>query len=138
MLEENPKTVKIAVKHNPGRGNEISKKAAMASMVAHKMGKFWEFHNRLFEQFNSLNQAKIMNIARYLGFDEKAFSKKLGHPSVAARVDQDIRDALAAGVDGTPTVFINGRQLRKHSLEEFRVMIKRELAKIAPPKKTDS
>lgn len=61
--------------------------------------------------------------------DMEKFQKDTKDLALRARVNQDMKDGRQAGVRGTPTVFINGRNLRNRSLQGFKAMIDEELAK---------
>ena len=105
-------------------------KAAMAALASGSQGKFWEFHDLLFENYNKLNDQKIREIALALGLDQAEFEKKMKDPRIEAMIRQDVRDGVQAGVQGTPTVFINGRRLKDRSLKGFQVAIDKELQKL--------
>ncbi|MCP4667072.1 MAG: thioredoxin domain-containing protein [Deltaproteobacteria bacterium] len=129
MLEKNPKKVKLAIKNFPLRNHKFAVKAAMAALVAQGHGKFWEFHDRLFKNYDSLSHEKIKEIARELGLDEATFEKGLKNPGLMARIRRDMQDGRNAGVEGTPTIFVNGKRLRKRSMEGFQTLIDKELGK---------
>ncbi|MDH3567988.1 MAG: thioredoxin domain-containing protein, partial [Desulfobacteraceae bacterium] len=69
VLENNPENVKIVFKNFPLRRHKYATKAAMAALAADGQGKFWAFHDRLFENYKQLSDQKINDIARDLGFD---------------------------------------------------------------------
>jgi len=127
VLEKNPGTVKIVYKNFPLRNHRYAAEAAMAALAAGDQGKFWEFHDRLFENYNRIDDQKIRDIARELGFNMDAFEKQMTDSKTVSRVRQDIQDGSRAGVKGTPTVFVNGRHLRNRSLKGFQDMIDNEL-----------
>jgi protein-disulfide isomerase len=129
VLEKNPKHVKLAFKNYPIRRHKFAAKAAMAALVAQGQGKFWEFHDRLFENYDRLSDEKMREIARELGLDEAKFEEGLKNPQLAARIRRDIQDGENAGVRGTPTIFVNGRRLRNRSMEGFQKLIDKELKK---------
>ena len=105
-------------------------KAAMASMAAKSDGKFWEFHDELYKNYNKLSDQKIREIALGLGFDQAEFEKKMKDPRITAQIRQDIQDGVQAGVKGTPTIFINGRRLKNRSLQGFQDAIDKELQRL--------
>lgn len=105
-------------------------KAAIAALAAESEGKFWEFYDELFKNYNKLSDQKIREIALGLGFDQTEFEKKMNDPEITARIRQDLQDAAQAGVRGTPTIFINGRQLKNRSLQGFQAAIDKELQKL--------
>ena len=106
-------------------------KAATAALAAESQGKFWEFHDLLFKNYNKLNDKKIREIALELGLDQTEFKKKMKDPKITAIIRQDVREGAHAGVRGTPTIFINGRRLNDRSLKGFKAAIDKELQKIS-------
>lgn len=137
VLENNPGNVKIVFKNFPLRRHKFATKAAMAALAADGQGKFWAFHDRLFENYKQLNDQKIKGIARDLGLDMEKFEKQMKDPGILAQIRQDLLDGNQAGVRGTPTVFIGGRLLRNWSPKEFQMLIDKELGrtKQSPKKK---
>jgi protein-disulfide isomerase len=103
--------------------------AAIASLAAHQQGKFPEYHSELFANYNKLNDAKFDEIAQSIGLDMEQFKQDMQNPSLAAMVQRDLKDGGAAGVRGTPTIFVNGRKLNQRSLAGFKQVIDEELAK---------
>ncbi len=130
VLEKYPDDVKIVFKNFPLRNHKFALKAATAALAAESQGKFWEFHDLLFKNYNRLNDQKIREIALGLGFDQTQFEKKMKDPKIRAMIRQDVRDGAQAGVKGTPTVFINGRRLKDRSLKGFQALIDKELLKL--------
>jgi len=106
-------------------------KASTAALAAESHGKFWEFHDLLFKNYNKLNDQKIREIALELGLDQTEFKKKMKDPKITAMIRQDVRDGAQAGVRGTPTIFINGRRLNDRSLKGFQAAIDKELQKLS-------
>jgi len=129
-LKKYPDKVKLIFKNFPLRNHKFARKAAAAALAANRQGKFWEFQARLFKNFNRLSDKKIQEFASELSLNEEEFQKDMKAPKILAIISQDIQDGKRAGVRGTPTIFINGRLLRQRSLEGFRVIIEKELAKI--------
>jgi len=105
-------------------------KAAAAALAAESRGKFWEFHDLLFKNYNQINDEKIRTIALGLGFDVKEFESRMLDPTIQARIRQDMRDGSQAGVRGTPTIFINGKLLRNLTLQGFQTAVDKELKKL--------
>jgi protein-disulfide isomerase len=129
VLEKNPKTVKLVVKHFPLPMHSYAKKAAIAALAAGKQGKFWEMHKALFASQRELNDSKVQEIARGLGLKMDPFNKDLKDPSIEALVDRDLNNGRQANVQGTPTIFVNGRQLNQRSVAGFQQAIDDELKK---------
>ncbi len=131
VLEQYPRRVKIAFKHFPLRNHKYALQAAQASIAARAQGKFWEFHDRLFQNYNRLNEAKITEIRDQLGLDPKRFARDMLAAETQNRIRDDLREGQQAGVRGTPTIFINGRRLADRSLRGFKQAIDEALAEKA-------
>ena len=130
VLEKYPHQVKLIFLSFPLVNHKFAKKAAIAAFAAKKQGHFWEYHDRLFENLESLNDQKFLQIARELGLDMERFEKDLNDLKIVARINQDIRLGAYLGVRATPTVFINGRVSRARTLEAFQVDVETELRKV--------
>ncbi|MBI5728806.1 MAG: DsbA family protein [Candidatus Magasanikbacteria bacterium] len=88
--------------------------AAEASECANEQGQFWKFHDWMYD-----NQAPESDTAYYskenlityavnLGLNRASFASCLNSDKYAAKVNQDLSEGQAAGVNGTPTTFVNG------------------------------
>ena len=111
MLDKYPEEVKLVFKNFPLRRHKFASKAAVAALAAKKQGKFWEFHDKLFENVSRLSDQKIQEIARELGLNQEAFERDMKAPEMQGRISRDTRDGKKAGVRGTPTIFVNGRRI---------------------------
>ena len=81
--------------------------AAEASRCALEQGKFWEYHDRLYETSN-LDRAGLLDDARALNLDEKQFDSCLSAGKYKAEVARDLQEGMQVGATGTPAFFING------------------------------
>jgi protein-disulfide isomerase len=86
-----------------------AQKAAEASLCANDQGEFWPMHDALFAEPIELEVASLKFKAAELGLDTAAFNQCLDSGMHAARVRDDLKAGMAAGVTGTPTIYINGR-----------------------------
>jgi len=127
VLEKYPRDVKVVFKNFPLSSHSFALQAAAAALAAGTQGKFWEFHDRLFENYNHLNDEIIRGIALSLNLDMVEFEKKMKDPEIQKRIRQDLIDGSQAGVNSTPSVFINGRLLRNRSFAGFQAAIEKEL-----------
>ncbi len=131
MLEQNPDTVKIVLKNLPLTSiHDYAEKAALAALAAGEQGKFWPFHDELFENSSKLNDKVIDKIAKNLGLDLEKLKRDMDSEKVQRQLDQDISDAEKAEIGGTPTLFINGRKVKNRGIEPIQQMIDQELEKI--------
>ena len=88
-----------------------ARKAAVAAVAAGKQKKFWEMHHQLFANQKDLGDARVEAIARELRLKMEQFHKDLKSPAIASLIDKEIGSAAQANVQGTPTIFVNGRLL---------------------------
>lgn len=130
VLDENLDSVKIVFKHYPLAFHKLAKPAALASMAAQEQGKFWDFHDLLFENQKSLSPEKIISIAQQLGLNISRFSSIMRSPASMQKLTQDIKDARDAGVTGTPAIFVNGRRLKKRDFPTLQKLINEEIDKL--------
>ena len=129
VLEKYPNRVKLVFKNFPLRNHKFAMPAAIAALAADKQGKFWEFHDLLFKDYNRLNEQKIRDIAQQLNLDLEKFEKDQKDPRIRMMINRDLSEGNQAGVRGTPTVFINGRLLRNRNLAGFQELIEKALKK---------
>lgn len=128
VLEHNPETVKIVLKNLPLNFHKFAQPAALAALAAGNQGKYWEFHDALFEA-PKLDATTIDTIATKLGLDIKVLKEDMASAQIQQKLAKDVFDAQEAGVRGTPTIIINGRLLKERSLAAIQKVIDEELAK---------
>jgi len=129
VLAKHPKEVKIVFKQFPLAMHKMAQSAALASLAAHRQGKFWQYHDLLFENQKSLSEEKYKELAKKLGLDLDRFNKDYKAPVNLQTLERDIADAQLAGVRGTPTIFVNGRRLKERNIKDLQQMISQELSK---------
>ena len=105
-----PSDVKLIFKEFPLDSHSQAAGAALAAIAAHHQGKFWPMHDAMFENHNDLSRKSLLAIAGGVGLDMKRFITDLDAPDTKRTVAHDMADGEKAGVEGTPTVFINGRR----------------------------
>lgn len=108
--------------------------AATAAMAANRQGKFWPFHDKLFENYNRLNESKIQEIALEVGLDMNRFEESMKDPQIRGFIAGELNEGASLQVRGTPTIFVNGKVLQNRSLTGFQEMIDAELKKAASKK----
>jgi len=105
-------------------------KAHEAARCAGEQGKFWEYHDLLFERSPSHSPQELKQYAQELNLDGSAFAQCLDSGKYEATVNTDVQEGQRLGVTGTPTFFINGRLLvGAQPFGEFQKLIEGELAK---------
>jgi protein-disulfide isomerase len=132
VLDETLKTygnrVRLVVRDFPLAMHAQARKAAEAANAANAQGKFFEYIAVLFKNQSALDVASLKKYATDLGLDRARFDTALDSGQYAAEVSSDVADGEAYGVDGTPTIFINGVRLRNLTAEGMRAAIDRALA----------
>jgi protein-disulfide isomerase len=104
--------------------------AAYAAECAGRQGRFWEYHDVLFENGRQLGRDALVGYAERLGLDVRAFDQCLDDPATRARVAADVEAASRAGVNSTPTLFINGRLVEgalERAYYDYAVIIERHM-----------
>lgn len=105
----NPKDVKIVWKHMPLTNiHSDAQLASEASVEAQEQGKFWEYHDVLFENQHALSRADLENYAKQVGLNMAKFTAALDSHKHKDAVDADAAEGQRNGISGTPSIFING------------------------------
>ena len=109
--------------------------AARAAEAAGLQGKFWEMHELLFENQKAWHEAAnteplFENYATAIGLDINRFKQDINSPVVDQRIRLDRERGQWIGVNGTPTVFLDGREVPFDSLsaEKLRALIKGQIS----------
>jgi protein-disulfide isomerase len=110
ILDEFRSDVKLYFKHYPLPQHTNARLAAEAAVAAQKQGKFWQFQDKLWEKSEELTPAAIEKAAKDIGLDVAKFRQDMASEPVKARVQKDRSDGAAAGLQATPTLYINGRE----------------------------
>jgi len=103
--------------------------AAEASECADDQGKFWEYHDAIFQNQQSLGSALYTQLAEQLNLDVDKFNQCMQTGKFRSEVQNDFNDGQSYGVSGTPTFFINGIKLvGAVPYQAFQQIIEAELA----------
>jgi protein-disulfide isomerase len=103
--------LRVVYRHYPVLFHPDSVIAAEAGAAAADQGKFWEFHDQVFGNFGKLSRADLEQYAKNAGLDVARFRAALDERRFHDSVIAEGASAEALGVDGTPTLFINGQPL---------------------------
>jgi protein-disulfide isomerase len=124
--------LRIVARHYPLEHHLQSFKAAEAAEAAHEQGKYWEYASLLFASQTSLSPEKYKEFATQLGLDRARFDAALDSGKFAAVVQRDLTDAQRLGAPGTPTFYVNGRQVLDTTPEGLKAAIDAALAQPKP------
>ena len=137
LIDHFPDRLAVAFKHyplgtacNPDVTRDTHPRAcaaALAAEAARQQGEFWSFHDRLFASDLDATENVLFGIANELGLDLDRFEADRTAQTARAKVKADIEEGTRLGVDGTPTVFLNGRRAKRISLPVLELLIAKEL-----------
>jgi protein-disulfide isomerase len=109
LIKENPGKVRLYFRHFPLGMHPNAPLASQAALAAGAQGKFWEMHDKLFENQRALTRPDLEKYAQDLSLDMGKFKQALDSKTFEGEVKKDMTDGEAAGVQGTPAFFVNGR-----------------------------
>ena len=107
-----------------------ARQAAEAARCAYEQGKFWEYHDKLYATSPKASGDDLKSYAKEVGLNVDSFDRCFTSGKYKAVVQQDLNEGVQLGLTGTPTIFINGREISgNQSLEAFEAIIDEELAR---------
>jgi protein-disulfide isomerase len=119
--------VRLAFHHNPLAFHKEALSAAIAAEAAGEQGKFWEMHDKLFDNQRDLGAKNYEKWAKELGLDTKKFAAAMKDPAIKRRVEDQQKHGVTLGARGTPAFFINGRFLSgAQPIASFKAIIDEE------------
>jgi len=133
VLGAYPKQVKLVFKQYPLSFHQNAHPASLATLAAHRQGKFWPMHDKIFQNQATLRDAqgnlRFTEFAKELGLNVEKFEKDMKDPELEKVVTKDLKDGADAQVTGTPSLYINGKRVMDRSFEGLKKMIDDELSK---------
>lgn len=126
--------VNFVIRYFPMGAHYNAERAARAVEAAAQQGRFEAMYKKMFETQGQWGEQQtpadevFRGFAGELGLDLAAFDKVYRDPATAARVQLDVADGRALGVQGTPTFFLDGERIQPHSLQELATAFDRALA----------
>ena len=109
LVEQSQGKVRLVWKDFPLPSHPNASGAAVAARCAANQGKFWEYHDALFQNQAELGSALYTKLAKDLQIDESRFSQCLTSGQTNSLVQRGVQEGTGAKIDGTPYLFINGR-----------------------------
>jgi protein-disulfide isomerase len=92
--------------------------AAMAAEAADQQGRFWPMHRLLYKNQADLSEENILKFAKTLGLNIERFQKDLERDDLIEKIQHDLDTGNRSGVNGTPTLYLNGRLLQEAATYE--------------------
>lgn len=140
ILERFPGQVRLAYKYYQITGHDRALEAAYAAQAAHLQGKFWEMHKQLFDNKDALARSDFRKYAREIGLDLDKFNSDFDSEDTKKAVAADITQANELGLEHTPLIYVNGREMTLNPFtEEFELWVQLELeqAGVVPAEPTE-
>lgn len=102
--------------------------AAKASEAAGAQGKFWEMHAMLFTtqsdwENSTSSKAIFTGYAKKIGLDMEKFDSDYESATTSAKIDADLKSGLKAGVNSTPSFFLNGKKIAPQTYDQFKTLL---------------
>jgi len=118
VLQKYPNQVRFVFRNFPlTEIHQNAQQAALTAQAAGAMGKFWEMHDYLYDHQDEWAElsgdavkAKFTEYLTKLQIDKTEFGKRIDSQAVHDQVTEDIADGTKAGVDATPTFYVNGQK----------------------------
>jgi protein-disulfide isomerase len=120
--------IAIVYHHLPLPSHPEARPSAIAATCAQKQDKFWQYHDKLFENQSSLSQENYTKWAAELGLNMDAFKTCLTDPASSKAVEDSSQYANSLSINSTPTFYVNGKKVPgAQSFEYFQRIIEQEL-----------
>lgn len=123
VLKAYPNDAKFVYKQFPLPMHNNAMNASRAALAANKQGKYWPMYEKLFANQRTLDMESLKKYAQEVGLDVPQFEKDMTSPEIQKQIDEDMSLARTAQVNGTPTLFVNGKRLNDRSVDGFKKMI---------------
>lgn len=127
IVSEYGDRVRLVVRDFPLSQHANARKAAEAAEAAREQNKYWEYAAVLFRNQSALGVDKLRQYATDLGLDRAKFDASLDSGKFAEKVQRDVIDGHKLGINGTPTLFINGKRISDNSYESMKAAIESAL-----------
>ena len=128
VVKRYPTQVRWLFKHFPLDFHADAPLAHQATLAASQQGKFWEMHDLIFMRQQKMKREDLIGYAQELGLKSEPFLAALDEEALKDGINRDVEEGRRLGVTGTPTFFINGRQLvGAQPIGQFISMIENEM-----------
>ncbi len=122
-----PKAVRFVYRHFPLDFHPNAYIAAEYAQCANAQAKFWPFHNLIYQHYDSLTPESIKEYAIQAGIDPRMLQQCIDEGNGRNEVEADLASASEVGVQATPTIFVNGREVRDTSMAGLSAAIEQAL-----------
>jgi protein-disulfide isomerase len=130
VMAKYPKDVAVVYVNQPLPMHPNAMPAAQAFLAAARQNKAWEMHGKMFANQTALGGTELDKYAQEIGLNMPRFKKDFDDPKIKDEIKSDQALASSVGADGTPTFFLNGRQLvGAEPFASFKAIIDEEIKK---------
>jgi protein-disulfide isomerase len=128
VLKAYPNDVKLIYKQYPLEIHSQAALAAEAALAAQRQGKFWQLHDAMYADRNHLSRQNILAMAEKVGLDVNRFQQDWDSAAIKQAVAKEQKEGDELGVNGTPTIFIDGQRYNGDlALDAIRPIIDKEI-----------
>lgn len=129
ILQQNKNDINFVFRHFPMKQqHDFAVLAAEAAEASGAQGKYWEMHTALYENQSKFAFGFFEELAQDLNLDMNKFESDLSDHVHQDKINADFNSGIRSGVNGTPSLFINGRRfLGDKSLDNLNQVIQSEL-----------
>ena len=131
IKEDYKDQIRFEAKHFPlYQIHPRARKAHEAAECAHDQGKYFEMIDLIFQYQENIGVSNLKQFAVFLELDSEKFNVCLDSGVKSKYINADLKEGASLGVQGTPTIFVNGVQLQNWQYDSFSQRIEEELAKV--------
>ena len=123
LVKDYGNKVRLVTRDFPLSQHTEAFKAAEAAEAAREQGKYWEYIQVLLRNQSALTVEKLKGYATEVALDRTRFDKALDSGQFAESVQRDLEDGMKLGINGTPTIFINGRRVSAKGYDELKANV---------------
>ena len=132
LVKENGDKVRLVTRDFPLSQHTEAFKAAEAAEAAREQGRYWEYIAILLRNQSALSVEKLKAYASELALDRTKFDSALDSGKFKETVQRDVEDGMKLGINGTPTLFINGRRVSAKGYDELKAIVEAAFRAAAP------
>lgn len=110
VVQDSDGRARLYFKQFPIKSHERALDAAKACVASDRFGKFWEYCGLLFANQDDLSEKNILKLAQKVGMDTGKFKAAMAEESVLNRIADEKMEGLKFHIEGTPTLYVNGKE----------------------------
>lgn len=127
IIENNKDKLLFSYRHFPLEQHKFAESASLAAEAAAEQGQFWQMHDYIFENQDSLSDEFLLNSWEKVGLDKEKYQKAYKEKTYLDRVNKDRLDGEKFTVNSTPTFFLNGEKLNLINQKDLEAAVAKAL-----------